>query len=189
MSYLDRTYVIFDGIVDRWARLRTMEWKSTARQNFNFYQAQDLVPRIDRDSQEVIKAQLWERLNEAMQVLVLLGENTRNCRFALWELDMAMTLRLPMVVANLNGLRELDPIRCPAILRDWPALHVEFSPRVVQAALDCFPAEFAKLNAAATGARRYSAEVYVHLAPKPPLWTRAKHSRGRSLTKWMFASR
>src|SRR5689334_20746280 len=110
MSYLDKTYVIFDGVVDRWARARMMEWKSTARQNFNFYQAQDLVPQVDRVSPEVLKAQLWERMCEAMQILVLLGENTRNCRFALWEIDMAMTLRLPMIVANLNGLREMDPI-------------------------------------------------------------------------------
>ena len=188
MSYLDKTYVIFDGVVDRWARLRTMEWKSTARQNFNFYQAQDLLPQVDRVSTEVIKAQLWERMSEATQILVLLGENTRNCRFALWEIDMAMTLRLPMIVANLNDLREMDPIRCPAILRDWPALHVEFNPRVVQAALDCFPAEFAKMDASASGARRYSSEVYRNLAPRP-LWTRARHSRVGSFTKWMFANR
>ena len=186
MSYRDKTYVIFDGVVDRWARARMMGWKSTAGLRFNFYQAHDLLPQVDRIRPAVLTAQLWERMSEATQVLVLLGEDTRNCRFALSEIDLAQTLRLPMIVANLNGLREMDPVRCPETLCDWPALHVEFSPRAVQAALDSFPAEFAKFEASEKGARRYSAEVYRSLAPRPPLWTRAKHSR---VTKWILAGR
>jgi hypothetical protein len=188
MSYLDRTYVIFDGDADRWARVRMMDWKSSSGESFNFFQAHDLLPFVDRATPRFLKAQIWDRLAEARQVLVLVGENTRNCGFALWEIDLAQTRCLPIVVANLNDLREMDPIRCPAILRDWPALHVAFSPRIVEAALDHFPAEFAKMDSSASGARRYSAEIYRNLAPAPQ-GRHSKDSRIGSLAKWMMAGR
>jgi hypothetical protein len=182
MSHLDKTYVIFDSDVDRWARARMMQWKTSAGQDFRFFQAHDLLPLVDRTTPEVIKAQIWQRLCEAAQVLVLLGDNTRNCRFALWEIDMAQTLRLPIVVANLNGLREIDPIRCPAMLREWPALHVEFKSAVVEAALEAFPAEYEKMSARASGARRYSSDVYRNLSSG-----QRRGKRFLSLTHWMMA--
>jgi hypothetical protein len=74
------------------------------------------------------------------------------------------------VVVNLNGLREMDPVRCPEILREWPALHVEFKAKVVEAALEYFPAEYARLEASAYGARSYAADVYGKLSDTQPFF-------------------
>lgn len=170
MSCRDKTYVIFDGDGDRWARVRMMSWQTAAGKPFNFFQAHDLLPLSNRVPAEVLKAQVWQRLSEARQVLVLSGESTRTCRFALMEIDLAQTMRLPIVVVNLNGLREMDPIRCPEILQEWPALHVEFTPKIVEAALEQFPAEYASLDPFGAGARHYSADVDRNLKSSPPLF-------------------
>ena len=169
MSHRDKTYVIFDDEGDRWARVAMMSWQTAAGKPFPFFQAHDLLPIADRVAPEVLKAQIWQRLSEARQALVLSGEGTRTCRFALLEIDLAQTMRLPIVVVNLNGLREMDPNRCPEILQDWPALHVEFKPGIVEAALEHFPAEYARFDPSAGGARRYPADVYRILSPTPPL--------------------
>jgi hypothetical protein len=178
MSYRDKTYVIFDAECDRWARARMMAWKSCAGDRFNLFQAHDLLPIADRLTPDALKLRIWQRLVEAQQVIVLVGENTRHCRFALCEIDLAQTLRLPIVVVNLNGFREMDPLRCPEILREWPALHVEFKPKVVEAALEHFPAEYARLEASAFGARSYASEVYGKLSDTQPFFGRQRHMPG-----------
>lgn len=176
MKIRGKTYVIFDDEGDRWARARMMAWKPTGGKSFNFFQAHDLLPLAGRIQPEVLKAQIWQRISDAQQVLVLVGENTRNCAFALTEIDLAQTMRLPIIVVNLNGLREMDPIRCPALLREWPALHVEFRAKIVEAAIDHFPAEYERFEANAIGARRYSAEVYRNLTTSPIFFWRGKSS-------------
>jgi len=176
MSCRDKTYVIFDGECDRWARARMMSWKSSNGERFNLYQAHDLLPIAERIKLDVLKLHIWQRLGEAQQVIVLVGEKTRHCRFALCEIDLAQTLRLPIIVVNLNGWRGLDPVRCPELLIEWPALHVEFKERIVEAALEHFPAEYARLQASAFGARRYPADMNRNLSDAMPFFTWLKQT-------------
>jgi hypothetical protein len=161
MSYRNKTYVIFDGDNDMWAYAYMKGWKSNENMDFNFYDAHDIRPLTDRASEETVKKALRARLANAKQVIVLVGENTKNLyKFVRWEIELAQELKLPVIVVNLNGLRKMDPERCPPILREWPAAHVEFRAKIIQHALDYFPDEYARLPADATGPRHYSDGVY-----------------------------
>lgn len=160
MSYRNKTYVIFDGDNDMWAYAYMKGWKSNENVGFNFYDAHDIRPLTDRASVETVKKTLRARFANARQVIVLVGEHTKNLyKFVRWEIEIAQSLDLPIIAVNLNGLRHIDADRCPAILRDWPAAHVDFKAAIIQHALDNFPDEYRRLPASA-GPRYYPATVY-----------------------------
>lgn len=164
MSYRNKTYVIFDGDNDMWAYAYMKGWKSNENMDFNFYDAHDIRPLTDRASDETVKKALRARLANAKQVIVLVGENTKNLyKFVRWEIEIAQKLNLPIIVVNLNGLRQMDPDRCPANLRDWLAAHVEFKAKIIQHALDNFPDEYTQLQASTSGPRYYTDKVYGRL--------------------------
>src|SRR6266481_3823878 len=161
MSYRNKTYVIFDGDNDMWAYAYMKGWKSNENMDFNFYDAHDIRPLTDRASEETVRKALRERLANAKQTIVLVGENTKNLyRFVRWEIEISQKRDLPIIVVNLNGSRQLDANRCPAILRDWLAAHVEFKAKIIQHALDNFPDEYTRLRVSTSGPRYYADEVY-----------------------------
>ncbi|MHB8501157.1 MAG: TIR domain-containing protein [Candidatus Acidiferrales bacterium] len=161
MSYQNKTYVIFDGDNDMWAYAYMKGWKSNENMDFNFYDAHDIRPLTDRASEETVRKALRERLANAKQTIVLVGENTKNLyRFVRWEIEISQKRDLPIIVVNLNGSRQLDANRCPAILRDWLAAHVEFKAKIIQHALDNFPDEYTRLRESTSGFRYYTDEVY-----------------------------
>jgi hypothetical protein len=161
MSYRNKTYVIFDGDNDMWAYGYMKGWKSNENMDFNFYDAHDIRPLTDRASEETVKNALRARLLNAKQVIVLVGENTKNLyRFVRWEIEIAQNRKLAIIVVNLNGLRKMDPALCPAILHGWLAAHVAFRAKIIQHALDNFPDEYTRLRASASGPRYYADEVY-----------------------------
>ena len=161
MAYRNKTYVIFDGDNDRWAYAYMKGWKSNENVSFNFHDAHDLNVITDSASEETVKRKLRERIASAKQLLVLIGEHTKNLyRFVRWEMEIAQKLDLPIIAVNLNGKREYDPDRCPAILRDQYFVHVSFNATIIQYALDNFPGEYAKRNSSAGGNRHYNADVY-----------------------------
>lgn len=160
MSYRNKTYVIFDGDNDMWAYGFMKGWKSNENMDFNFHDAHDIRPLSDRASEDTIKLRLRERFSSAKQVVVLVGENTKNLyRFVRWEIEVAQKLGLPIIVVNLNGQKEMDSDRCPAILKAWPAVHVPFKMRIIQHALDKFPQQYSS-GQAGTGWLYYSAAIY-----------------------------
>ena len=161
MGYRNKTYVIFDGDNDMWAYAYLKGWKSNENMSFNFYDAHDIRPLSDRASEETVRAALRQRFANAKQVLVLVGENTKNLyRFVRWEIEIALKLDLPVIIVNLNGLRQMDPERCPPILRDSVAAHVAFKAKIIQHALDNFPDEYCRIQASTSGWRYYKDEVY-----------------------------
>jgi hypothetical protein len=161
MSYRNKTYVIFDADNDRWSYAFMKGWKSNANMDFNFHDAHDIGPITERASDETIKARLRERFSNAKQAIVLVGEQTKNLRkWVPWEIEISQKLDIPIIAANLNGKRQMDPDRCPAGLRDWVAAHVAFKASIIQHALDNFPDEYPRIEASASGPRYYSDEIY-----------------------------
>jgi hypothetical protein len=161
MSYRNKTYVIFDGDNDMWAYAYMKGWKENERIDFNFYDAHDIKPLSDRASEETVKERLRERFSSAKQVIVLIGENTKNLyRFVRWEIEIALKLDLPIIAVNLNQKRAYDPDRCPPILRDKYVVHVPFKMEIIKFALDHFPYEYARRNPSDSGGRYYPDEVY-----------------------------
>jgi hypothetical protein len=161
MSYRNKTYVIFDGDNDMWAYAYMKGWKSNENMDFNFYDAHDLQPLSDRASDDTIKQRLRARFANAKQVVVLVGDNTKNLRkWIPWEIEIAQKLDLPIIVVNLNGGRQMDSNLCPIDLRNYPAVHVSFKARIIQHALDNFPDEHPRIQASSSSWRYYNDDAY-----------------------------
>ncbi len=79
--------------------------------------AHDLTAMTARAENEAyVKSQLRERMDKAKQVIVIVGESTKNLRkFVAWEIDLAKEKGLPVIVVNLkSGQRQMDFDLCPA---------------------------------------------------------------------------
>jgi len=146
MSYRNKTYVIFDGDNDIWAYAFMKGWRTNEKIDFNFYDAHDIMPLMWANSEGYIKRRLRERMNSAKQVIVLVGESTKNLyRFVRWEIGLAIEKNLPIIVVNLNGKRKIDNNLCPPILKGADAVHISYKLAIIKHALDNFP-RFIKNN-------------------------------------------
>ena len=165
MSYRNKTYVIFDGDEDMWAYRLMTAWKSNEDMDFNFYNAHDLNSARDTSTEESIKSQLRERMSNAKQVIVLVGEKTKYLRkFVPWEIELARKKDLPIIVVNLNKKRVNDPDLCPASIgKEVYTMHVSFNAKIIQYALDNFPAAYAKYKNEKIGNYYYKESVYEEL--------------------------
>lgn len=164
MSYRNKTYVIFDGDEDMWAYAYMKGWKKNENIDFNFHDAHDLNVITDRASEDTVKRRLRERFSSAKQVIVLIGEYTKNLyRFVRWEMEVAQKLDIPIIAVNLNKKRKYDSELCPAILRDEYVAHVSFNAKIIKYALDNFPSEYAFRDLNAGGNRHYDESVYEEL--------------------------
>lgn len=164
MAYRNKTYVIFDGDKDIWAWGFMKGWRSNSNIEFDFIDAHDLF-RIREGSQEsTVKRRLRERMANAKLVIVLVGEGTRHLyKYVRWELELALELELPIIVANLNETRGHDDARCPPLLDTAYAVHVPFKLAILQHAIDQFPSFFDARARGATGPLAYPASLYTTL--------------------------
>src|SRR2546428_4190199 len=113
MSYRNKTYIAFDGDNDMRYYQIMRAWKENDNIEFDFYDAHDLNSARDSSTEESIKRQLRERMQNAKQFILLVGERTRYLtKFVQWEVEYARKLDLPVVVANLNGTKVYDASRC-----------------------------------------------------------------------------
>lgn len=165
MSYRNKTYVIFDG--DDIHNYRLMQaWTQNASIDFNFHDAHEVRAIRSFSEEEAVKRGLRERFQTAKQVILLVGEHTRYLyKYVRWEIDVAQELKLPIIIANLNGKRVYDSENCPPIMRSYYAVHVSFQPKIIKYALDNFPDEFyKKRNDPNEGKiRSYNENIYANL--------------------------
>lgn len=159
------TYVIFDGDQDKWAYAYMLGWAQNKNIDFNLRDAHDLTSMTGRAQDEAyVKSNLRQRMRGSDVVVVLVGASTKNLyRYVRWELELALELGIPIIAANLNEMRQLDPDRCPAIIRDKCVVHVPFKLAAVRHALKNWPTEFKSLQRSvleAKGARHYGDEFY-----------------------------
>ena len=156
------TYVIFDGDKDKYAYAFLKGWKVNERVEFDFRDAHDIGAMTGRAQDEAyVKSELRKRMEASSQVLVLVGESTKNLRkFVGWEIDLALKMGLPIIVVNLNDNRTMDSDRCPVPLRTGYIVHVAYKRAIIKYALENFPREFATRDPNATGCRHYNDNVY-----------------------------
>jgi hypothetical protein len=159
------TYVIFDGDKDRYAYAYMRGWKVNDRVEFDFRDAHDVGSMTSRAQDEsYVKSELRKRMEGSDQVVVLVGESTKNLRkFVGWEIDLAMRLGLAIIVVNLNGDRRMDPDRCPVPLRTGYIVHIAYKRAIIKYALENFPSEYARRDRTDTGSRYYDDDVYRNL--------------------------
>jgi hypothetical protein len=124
-------YVAFDGDKDRWADSYMKGWKTSRHGDFDFEDAHDLDEMTSRaQNEQYVKSMLKGRMKQSEALVVLVDESTENLfKFVRWEIELAREMDIPIILANLNNKTEMDPDRCPAILRNECPIHVPFKMR------------------------------------------------------------
>lgn len=115
-------------------------WKQNDNSSFDFYDAHDINTILDK-SEASIKAGLQERFRNTKIFVLLVGEHTKYLyKYVRWEIEQAIKREIPCIVVNLNGKRSLDENLCPALMRDNLAIHISFNAKILQYALENWPA-------------------------------------------------
>lgn len=142
-------------------------WKSNDRIDFDFRDAHDLDNMSGRaQNEQYVKQNLRARMQQAKCVLVVVGDSTRYLyKYIRWEIELALSLGLPIVASYLNESRSMDRDLCPPLLRDKCVLHVPFKLAAIREALEIWPPEFQGLSAQdrSAGARVLTAQTYSKL--------------------------
>ncbi len=161
------TYIVFDGDNDGWAYQYIRGWAANKRLGFDFSNSHDLDSMTPRaQNEDYVKRNLRARMQNSDQVLVLVGEKTKNLfRYVRWEIELALDLGLPIIVVNLNKNRGVDHDRMPPILRGVCALHIGYRFRAIKFALETWRDAYYGFSAAtkAEGPRVYPPEKYSSL--------------------------
>jgi hypothetical protein len=149
MSYRNKTYVAFAS--EDITSYRLMEaWRDNKNIDFNFYDAHDLYVARDTSTVETIRGRLRERMKNAKQ-FVLLGSAKAKSKgddgtsFLWYEIKTMITLDLPVVIANLDGDRNIDKNFIPNQLlnANYYTVSVSFQPKIIKYALDNYAPNYA----------------------------------------------
>ena len=165
MTYRNKTYVCFDGDNDIHYYWLMKAWKQNDGFSFNFFDAHDLNTARDTSLSDTIKRKLRERLLNSKVLVVLIGDKTRYLyRFVRWEMEQALKLGLPIIAVNLNGLRKMDPLRCPPVIHAELAIHVSYGAAILEHALDDWQtAHYALKRQGVSGPHYYRESIYSSL--------------------------
>lgn len=161
MAYRNKVYVSMDADNDLHYYRLMQAWTQGDRTSFSFYDAHDLNTILDK-SEASIKAGLQERFRNTRVFVLLVGEHTRYLyKFVRWEIEQAIKRQLPCIIVNLNGKRQQDNERCPAIIRDRLAVHISYNAKIMEYALDNWPQfHVSKSSNHNDEAYHYKASVY-----------------------------
>ena len=156
MSYKNKTYIIFDADTDmKYYRLMTA-WKANENIDFDFHNAHDLNTLRDGSQEETIKRKLRERFKSAKQVIVLVGDNTKNLyKFVRWEIEVALAMDIPIIAVNINKVNKSHNGTPPILKNEAYFVSVPLEIKKVKYALDNFPASYHKNKDQAPSARHY----------------------------------
>lgn len=153
MAYMNRTYVAFDGDKDMWAYAFMKGWDSREHIDFNFDDAHNIRELTNRAHDETyIKSVLRERMRSSNQFILLVGESTKYLRkYVQWEIELAIDLDIPIIVANLNGTNGIDEWLCPATLRKHLSIHGPFKKDFIKKAMNDFSAYYSYYRSTKSG--------------------------------------
>lgn len=143
MSYRNKTYVAFASEDIKYYRMMEA-WRDNEHIDFSFFDSHDLYVARDTSSREQIKRRLGERLYNTAKQVVLLGSNTAKQKggdgnsFLAYEVETILRLKLPVVVANLNGSRDVERqfIPKPFLDADYYTMSVSFQSKIIMYTLD-----------------------------------------------------
>jgi hypothetical protein len=167
MSYRNKTYVAFASEDIRSYRLMEA-WRDNKHIDFNFLDAHDLYISQDASKPETIKANLRERMKNAKQFVLLGSKDARRkggdgSSFLAYEVQTMLALRLPVVIANLDGDRTVDKnfIPQPLLHAGYYTVSVSLQPGIIMHALDDYATGFAASSK--RGPHQYPASTYTSL--------------------------
>lgn len=164
MSYRHKTYVAFAS--EDISSYRLMEaWRENKNIDFDFYDAHDLYISRDTSLPQTIKDNLRERMKNAKQFVLLGSVHAKRkggdgTSFLAYEIETMVKLGLPVVVANLDGDRNVDRNFIPRPLLDtnYYTVSVSFQSTIIKYALDNYAVSFA--TATNAGCHYYKPSIY-----------------------------
>ena len=164
MSYRNKTYVAFASEDFHFHRLMEA-WRENENIEFSFFDAHDLYRARDTSMPETIKRNLRERLKNAKQVVLLGSANAKSKggdgrSFLSYEVGVVIEFDLPVVVANLDGDRNVDKafIPKPFLDADYYTLSVSFQPAIIKKALDAYAPQYS--TSGRSGPHYYKDDIY-----------------------------
>jgi hypothetical protein len=157
MAYKHKTYVTFDAGTDITQYRLMTAWKANEGIDFDFFDAHDINNLWSGSGEATIKTKLRERLRNTKQMVVLVGENTKNLfKFVRWEMEVAIDMDIPIIAANLDQ-ENSSTAKTPAILKNEACfMNVPFGPKSIKYALDNFPAYYHKNKHNGSAALHYN---------------------------------
>ena len=165
MAYRNKIYVAFDADSDiRYYRLM-QAWTQNDHTSFNFNNAHDDNRIMPWSSEETIKENLRQRFLDTKLFVLLVGERTKYLyKYVRWEIEQAIKRDIPIIVVNLNGLRNIDEQRCPLIIKEKLAIHVSFNQKIIELAMENWPLKSTNLKLQYfSGPYYYENSVYTSL--------------------------
>jgi len=165
MAYKNKTYVAFDGDKDIRYYYLMKAWKHNDNTSFNFFDAHDMNNIYDSSKEQTIKNSLQERMRNANSFILLVGESTRYLyKFVRWEIEQAIKRDLPIIIVNLNGMKQMDENRCPPILSEALCMNVSFNQKIIEFSLDNWLTQHYSLRKENKGgAYYYNTNIYNNL--------------------------
>lgn len=147
MAYKNKTYVCFDADNDiKHYRLMTA-WKENDKIAFNFHNAHEINNIRDGSTEDSIKKKLRKRLRNTKVLVVLIGAHTKNLyKYVRWEIEWAIENDIPIIAVNLNKRRKIDNDLCPPLLKKELAIHIPYGQKIMNYALNKWPAKYAEYN-------------------------------------------
>jgi MTH538 TIR-like domain (DUF1863) len=158
-------YACFDGDNDIHYYRLMQAWHKNERFDFTFSNAHDISQARDTSSEETIKRSLRTRLNASDIFVVLIGKSTQNLyKFVRWEIEVALSLKIPIIAVNLDGKKSINSDLCPPILRTELVVHVPFKPAIINYAIKNWPSSYRKhIQNGDSGPHSYIDSVYTQL--------------------------
>jgi len=168
MSYRNKAYVAFANEDIHNYPLMTAR-RANENIDFGFINAHDIYEACGTSTPEMIKRRLRERLNNTKQVVLLGSPAARRkggdgSSFLAYEVEAILSLRLPVVVAILDGARRgRSDTNIPAPFADenYFTMSVSFGPTIIKYALDHHVPDFSSSDK--TGPYHYNESVYESL--------------------------
>lgn len=164
MSYRNKTYVAFASEDIHYYRLMRA-WRDNEHIEFNFLDAHDLAQARDTSLPDTIRRSLRLRLANTKQAIILGSAKGKRKAgdgksFLYYEIEVISRLNLPVIIANLDGDRNIDKNFIPQRFIDdgYYTISVSFQPKIIRYALDNYAPAYAASRK--TGPHYYKSEVY-----------------------------
>ena len=162
MSYRKKIYVSFDADDILYFNM-LQAWLASDTQEIVHH----TLNSVDSPSQRIaenISNSLKEKIRATSCFIVLVSEHTVSLGSQMkTEIEKAIELGKPIIVANLNGKRSIDKDLCPTILHLQLAVHLSFNAKIIQRAIDTWPTYYELHKDNSSGAHFFKPEVYKNL--------------------------
>lgn len=162
MAYRKKIYVSYDAadilyynMLEAWCRNETQEF---------VHHESILLSFPETKKADNIGKTFAEKITTTTCFIVLVGNHTVSLGQQMKiEIEKAIELDIPIIIANLNGKRSIDNDLCPLILKNQMALHVSFNAKILQEAINTWPTYYLQNKDKGSGAYFFKPEVYNRL--------------------------